>query len=100
MARALRWAREHQRVLARSRMILGDPGQGQVYGFAARLGDEVTACLRNPSAAEQTVAPDWPALLGVDIALRPVFGPGLTGNGTFALKPFEVVVLEGRVAAP
>ena len=89
LARALRWARGHQHVLARSRMILGDPRRGEVYGYAARLGDEVTACLRNPSADEQTVAPDWPALA----ALEPVFGPASAPDGSITLAPFEVAVL-------
>jgi len=98
LARALHWARDHQRVLARSRMILGDPARGQIYGFAARRGDDVTACLRNPSAAEQAVAPDWPALLGADVDLHVVFGDGPAG-ATVALAPFAVVVMEGKVAA-
>ena len=49
LAEALAWARQHRRVLARSRMVLGDPAAGEVYGFASRRGDEAVLCLRNPS---------------------------------------------------
>ncbi|HEX2046984.1 MAG TPA: hypothetical protein VHF27_04410 [Acidimicrobiales bacterium] len=96
LADALAWARGHERVLARSRMVLGDPGAGEVYGFAARKGDAATACLRNPSPHARTVDVDWPALLGfpagTPLALTARHGP--SPDVPFTLGPFEVLVLE------
>ena len=91
LAEALRWARDREDVLARSRMVLGDPAAGEVYGFAARRGDAGTLCLRNPSAEPRTVPAGWADLLGFEpAAARTVFGraPG------DVLDPFEVVVIE------
>ena len=92
LADALDWAKAHEAVLARSRMVLGDPGAGEVYGFAARKGDAATACLRNPSPESRPLEVDWPALLG--------FPPGtpLTVTPRYgrpdALGPFGVLVLD------
>ena len=91
LADALAWARSRQHVLARSRMVLGDPAAGEVYGFVARRGDEGTVCLRNPSDRPQPLELDLAGLLGWQEAeVTPVFGrrPGP------ALDPFEVVVLD------
>jgi hypothetical protein len=94
LADALRWAKAHETVLARSRMALGDPGAGEVYGFAARKGSVATACLRNPSPEPRTVDVDWPALLG--------FPPGaplaLTARHgeVDVLGPFGVLVVEAQ----
>jgi hypothetical protein len=49
VARALRWARAHERVLARSRMIGGHPMAGTVYGFVARRDGDAVVALRNPA---------------------------------------------------
>jgi hypothetical protein len=84
LGEALAWARRRQHVLARSRMVLGDPAAGEVYGFLARRGDEGTVCLRNPS--------DRPRPVDLDVAgaeLTPVFG-----RLRPTLDPFEVVVLD------
>jgi hypothetical protein len=83
LAEALAWARRHEHVLARSRMVLGDPAAGEVYGFLARKGDEATLCLRNPGDRPQSLDPDWAAHTGFPDAPR-------------TLAPFEVVVLTRR----
>lgn len=96
LAGALAWARSRQHVLARSRMVLGDPATGEVYGFVARRGGEGTVCLRNPSDRPQPVDLDWAGLLGWPEAdLTPVYGR-LAGP---ELDPFEVVVLDARDAS-
>ena len=96
LAEALAWARRRQHVLARSRMVLGDPAAGEVYGFVARRGEEATVCLRNPSDTAQPVDPGWPELLGwPDVELTPVFGRQPPRQG-LVLDPFEVVVAEAR----
>jgi len=86
LAEALAWARERQHVLARSRMVLGDPGAGEIYGFAARLGDDAIACIRNPSAERRSIEVDWVAILG-----RP---PAGVEGSLLTLDPFEVRIVE------
>jgi hypothetical protein len=83
LAEALAWAREHEQVLARSRMVLGDPAAGEIYGFLARQGDLATLCLRNPSDRPQSLDAGWAAQAGFPEA------PG-------TLAPFDVVVLTRR----
>jgi hypothetical protein len=102
LARALAWATQAQHLLARSRMVLGDPGRDEVYGYVARRGGTAvaTACLRNPADRRQTVAVDWAALFGRPGG-RPVldvrYGPPPDDAGTVTLDPFGVLVLSGWV---
>ena len=104
LARALRWAADHQDVLVRSRMVLGHPGDGEIYGFVARRPGGAIACLRNPSAGERTIELGWPALLGFPDAaplnLEKVWGgPAVALDDThLTLAPFEVVLVEVRPA--
>ncbi|MDQ6726369.1 MAG: hypothetical protein M3066_09440 [Actinomycetota bacterium] len=99
LARALAWARDHQGVLARSRMVLGRPGAGELYGFVARRDGAATACLRNPSPETRTVELRWADLLGLagdaPLALETVWG-GRTADPddtTLTLDPFEVLLI-------
>ncbi len=98
LAAALTWARGRQHVLARSRLVLGDPTAGEVYGFAARRGDDATLCVRNPSTDPQAVDVDWPALLGwpagTEVEVTPRFGR--PPEPTMTLDPFEVLVADAR----
>lgn len=100
LAEALAWARGHRHVLARSRMVLGDPARGEIYGFAALRGDTATACVRNPAAARQTVDVDWAPLVGhpagtpVEVTTR--HGRTPPPGGRLTLDPFEVLVIEAR----
>ena len=104
LARALAWARAHEPLLARSRMVLGNPGAGEVYGFVGRRAHAgavaATACFRNPSDRAQAVDLDWPALLGVapgsPVALTARHGRAPEAGGRLTLDPFAVVVLEAR----
>ena len=104
LAKALAWARRYRRVLGRSRMVLGDPSAGEVYGFAARRGAEAVLCLRNPAAEAQGVRVVPAEVLGFDpgapLGLTLVFGPTppplqvLAGRPLeIELEPFEVLVL-------
>ena len=101
LAEALAWARQHAPVLARSRMVLGDPGAGEVYGFAARHDARGAVCLRNPAPDPQTVDVDWPALLGfpsgTPLAVTGRHGPAPAGGGSLTLDPFEVLVADAAV---
>jgi hypothetical protein len=104
LAEALAWARSRERVLARSRMVLGDPAAGEVYGFVARRGGAgagvATACLRNPSDVPRVLDDDWPSLLGfpagVPLSVTARYGRAPSASGRLILGPFEVVVLEAR----
>ncbi|MGH9280110.1 MAG: hypothetical protein ACRD12_18675 [Acidimicrobiales bacterium] len=90
LAHVLRWARQHQAVLARSRMIGGRPQAGEAYGFmSVDTSGEAILCVRNPTARPQPS----PALPGGGelIGAEPVFG-----RWTGELAPFEVAVVSGR----
>ena len=90
LAGALAWERRHEAVLARSRMVLGDPAAGEVYGFVARRRDRAVACLRNPSARPQPIDADWPALLG----FRPTSLSPRFGRLADVLQPLDVLIVE------
>lgn len=88
LAAALRWARHHQPVLARSRMFGGRPQAHEPYGFlSVAPSGEAVACVRNPAAQAQAA----PAVPGALVDAEPVFG-GWHGE----LAPFEVAVVSGR----
>ena len=103
LAEALAWERRHAPVLARSRLVLGDPSAGEVYGFLARRGDEPTrsgrrsgpaiACLRNPSDRPQPIGVTWPDLFGfAPAALRTRYGR--PAEDVTSLDPLEVLLVE------
>jgi hypothetical protein len=81
LARALAWARRHRRTLARSRMVLGDPGKGQVYGYASGRGggSEGILCLRNPTPRRRRVRFTLAEVFGfppeTELEIDPVHGP-------------------------
>jgi hypothetical protein len=72
VARALRWARERQPVLARSRMVGGHPLAGEVYGFVSRRGHQSVVALRNPAGAAQTFRLTLAELAGPEAGGSPV----------------------------
>ncbi|MDP1806195.1 MAG: hypothetical protein Q8K72_13570, partial [Acidimicrobiales bacterium] len=93
LAEALAWERRHQGVLARSRLVLGDPSAGEVYGFVARRGEEAIACIRNPSDRPQPLGAAWPDLLGfTPPALHTRYGR--PAEDLTSLDPFEVLLVE------
>ncbi len=104
LARTLAWARQHRLVLGRSRMVLGDPSAGEVYGFASRRHGEAVLCLRNPAADAQVVRVVPADVFGFDadtpLDLALVFGPTPPPTPVLAgrtleieLDPFEVLLL-------
>jgi len=50
LARAIGWAKGHEKEFAFSRMIGGSPARGEIYGFSAFREGRGTLALRNPSA--------------------------------------------------
>ena len=90
LARTLAWARQHRLVLGRSRMVLGDPSAGEVYGFASRRHGEAVLCLRNPAGLPGGRVRVFPAdVFGFD-AEPPRPGAGLRPH------PPPTPVLAGR----
>jgi len=53
LAQSAQWAKRHEKAFQFSRMVGGDPAQGEVYGFSAFDGQRGTLALRNPSDASQ-----------------------------------------------
>ena len=104
LATALAWARRHRRVLARSRMVLGDPSRGQAYGYASRRDVEAVLCLRNPTPRRRRVRFTLAELHGfppdADVELVAVYGPLPAAESpvkasrrlTVTLEPFGVVL--------
>ena len=99
LARALAWARAHERTLARSRMVGGRPQAGEPYGFVSTsaAAGEAIVCLRNPSAQAQGVRVE----VGGDLLdVEPVWGPPVVADGAghvaAELAPFEVALVTAR----
>lgn len=104
LATTLAWARRHQRVLARSRMVGGQPHAGEVYGFVSAHQGDVCVCLRNPSASPLGYTLRAADLGGTAADLRFDWGgpgPGTTIEGMeemeLELRPFQVLVLSGEL---
>jgi hypothetical protein len=52
----MRWARANWAILSNTEMILGDPGKGEVYGYAHVGKDAALIVLRNPDLESKTLA--------------------------------------------
>ena len=109
LAEAANWSRRRAEVLADTHWIGGDPGQGEVYGWAAwspRLG---ILTLRNPTGQPAALTLDLnaafelPAGSGERFQLRQLWGAvgdpppyevSARESHRFSLRPFEVLTLE------
>jgi len=114
LAEGALWSRKNADVLADVHWVGGDPGKGQVYGFAAwspRLG---ILTLRNPAQAPASITLDIGAAMELpagspreytlrepwkDAASRPTLQLRAREPHTFKLEPFEVLVFEAAPAA-
>jgi hypothetical protein len=90
LAGVLTWARAHERVLARSRMVGGRPQANEPYGFLSVSEGGAILCVRNPSARPQPLPPELQAATHMT-DLEPVFG-----RMADSMEPFEVAVVSGR----
>ena len=54
LADAAKWAKENESVLVDTHWVGGDPGKGEVYGYASWSEEKGILSLRNPSNVEQT----------------------------------------------
>ena len=111
LAEAAAWSRQNADVLVDTHWIGGDPGQGEVYGWASWSPRQGVLVLRNPS--------DKPAEYAVDLQTAFDLPPGAAdafqlkspwkteGNlpplavsshqsRVLSLRPFEVLVLEAK----
>ncbi len=105
LARTIKWARENWPVLARSRMVLGDPALEQVYGYWHELGGNALLFVRNPKDKPQQVSLIWKEILekkNMEVQLREVLYPReeklakkpVSGGIELSLKPFQTLALE------
>ncbi len=109
LAAAANWSRANADVLVDTHWVGGDPGRGQVYGWASWTPGKAVLALRNPgdqpatfTAGAQTVF-QLPAgvskpldLVRVTLNGKPGAAIQLPSGGTqvFTLQPFEVAVWE------
>ena len=112
VAEGAKWARANEEVLVDAHWVGGDPGNARVYGVASWSPTKATLMLRNPSDQPQTIAidPGKAVELPKDEKVRTFVmkspwaddadNPAVTLTAgelqTFALKPFEVIVLERK----
>lgn len=112
VADAVKWNKKNQQILVDSHWVGGDPGQLEVYGWAAWLGDRATLTLRNPNDQEQTITLDvaevfeLPKKAALNWQLQNAYAdqeydaPKLQSGRpyTFTLQPFEVLVFDAAAA--
>jgi len=110
LAAAAKWSAANAATLIDTHWVGGDPGQGQVYGWAAWSADKGILTLRNPTADERSITLDaaqvfeLPAGAPQSYPLHGVYADqrvqalDLTAGKalTVTLKPYEVLVFEGR----
>lgn len=106
VAEALRWSHRWAPVLADAHWVGGDPGKGNIYGYAAWRGDVgATLALRNPTSREQSIVLSTAIFEPTHaraIRLRAAYPDQrvreleLPAEGTIRLQlaPFEVLVFE------
>ena len=109
LAEAANWSRAHAGTLVDTHWIGGDPSELEVYGWAAWSQTEATIVLRNPSDKPQSIAvdaarafelpPGAPRIFQAKSpwksdSARPVVVLRAGEAHTFALQPFEVLVLD------
>ena len=111
LAESAKWSRENAEVLKDTHWVGGDPGWGQVYGWASWSEKKSVLVLRNPSDKAQGISLDVGTVLELPVGAGRSFvgkSPWREDAGKadvalvagkphrFELKPFEVVVLELR----
>ncbi len=62
LADMLKWSRKREAELERTKMILGNPGKGEVYGYSHWKDNRVIIVLRNPSNSEKPIKLNWTSL--------------------------------------
>jgi Melibiase len=70
LSRAIRWGKANWDILSDTKMILGDPGKGEVYGYAHLGRGAALVFLRNPSLKSQIL----------DVSLDTLKAPAAEGS--------------------
>ena len=111
LAESARWSRENAGVLRDTHWVGGDPGKGEVYGWASWSAQKAILALRNPSASPREIridvgtAFDLPAEAARQYSAHSPWSADANAPPiqleagrahAFELKPFEVIVLEAR----
>ena len=103
LANAIRWARENEKIMTDTHWVGGDPGKGEVYGYASWSEHKALLMLRNPSGAEKSFQVNTKELFEIPGKMKHgyLFFDARTGDGhpvlrgadfRLSLKPFEVKV--------
>jgi len=58
LAKAIRWAKSNEDIMADTHWVGGSPANGQIYGFASWSPGKAVLSLRNPSAKAQKITID------------------------------------------
>ena len=111
LAESARWSRRNASVIRDTHWIGGDPGKGEVYGWASWNEDAGILVLRNPSAQPRRIDIDVQETFELPPEAKRTYtmhspwvadkaAPSVTLQAqqphTFELMPFEVVTLESR----
>jgi hypothetical protein len=114
LAEAAKWSRRNADVLVDTHWIGGDPGKGEVYGWASWAPRKGILVLRNPSDKPAAFEADLATLFDVPPGSAEVFqlkSPWKNAGDlaplkiaarqphTFHLRPFEVMVREAKPLA-
>jgi len=106
LAKAMKWSAAHSDVLSDVHWIGGDPGKGEVYGFAAWNHKAGTLTWRNPSATAQKITFRLKDVLELPVNYQAKFNVHnvITGKAeekmdseremTIELTPSQVLMLE------
>ena len=108
LAEAIRWSRKNKKTLVDVHWVGGDPGKGDVYGWAAWSPENSIITLRNPTAGIKTFHVDVVKDLELPGTRADEFSfytvdqssgkiSGLAGTGRefgVTLQPFEVKIME------
>jgi hypothetical protein len=113
LAQCAKWAHANADVLADTHWVGGDPGKGDVYGWASWSQRKGILALRNPSAQPNSISldlgeifellPNAPRAFSLkspwaEDAARPARQVSVSKRETFALQPFEVLVFDALAA--
>ena len=86
LAAAASWAKENEKVMTDVHWAGGDPGKGEVYGFAAWSAEKSILSLRNPSGVTKTYT----------VNSSEVFELPSGANGNFIFYDVKAEVASGR----
>ncbi|QQL44469.1 proprotein convertase P-domain-containing protein [Sulfuriroseicoccus oceanibius] len=116
LAEAVKWSRENTATLSDTHWIGGNPGNAEVYGWAAWQPDQGVLTLRNPSNNAQSITftlqdvfelPTTGASVGyylkspwIEDAAQPASYHGINESITLTLAAFEVVTLDATPTTP